>query len=89
MSVKPEVLLGSIIFTFYIMNQIYLNIFHPTPLVTLIKWNIVFVTEVFGEPGSKTRVLNVVAICKLRHAKVDQQGKLLADIDVTPPRGVV
>ena len=28
--------------------------FHPTPLVTLIKWNIAFVTEVLEQPGSET-----------------------------------
>ena len=69
--------------------QIYIIIFHQTPLVTHIKWNIVFVTEVLEQPGSKTRVHNVVTIRELRHANVDQQSKLLADVDVTLHRGAV
>ena len=76
------------IYILYI-NQIYLIIFHPTPLVTLIKWNIVFVTEVLEQPGSETRVHNVVTIHELCHANVNKQSKLLAEVDVTPPRGVV
>ena len=39
------------------------------------------------QPGSKTPVHNIVTICVLRHANVDKQSKLLADVDVTPPRG--
>ena len=71
------------------MKQIYLIIFDPTPLDTLIKWKIVFVTEVLEQPGSETRVHNVVTIRELRHANVDKQNKLLTDVDVTPPRGAV
>ena len=66
------------------MRQILISTICIYPII--IKWNIVFVTEMLGQPGSKTRVHNVVAICKLCHAKVNQQSKLLADIDVTPPR---
>ena len=76
------------IYILYI-NQIYLIIFHPTPLVTLIKWNIVFVMEVLEKPGSETGVRNFVTICELSHANVDKQSKLLADVDITPPRVVV
>ena len=72
-----------------ILSIIYLTIFHPTLLVTLIKWNIVFVTEMLEQPGSLTRVNNVVTIRQLRHANVDKQRKLLADVDVTQPRAVV
>ena len=78
-----------LLFTFYTINQIYLIIFHPAPLVTLIKWNIVCVTEVLEQPGSETHVHNVVMIRELRHTNVDKQSKLLADVDVTAPRGGV
>ena len=71
------------------MKQIYLIIFDPTPLETLIKWNIVFVTEVSEQPGSETRVHNVVTIRELRHANVDKQNRLLTDVEVTLPRGAV
>ena len=71
------------------MNQINLIIFDPTLLVALIKWNIVFVMEVLEQPGSETCVHNIVMICELRHTNVDKQNKLLADVDVTPPRGAV
>ena len=64
-----------------------LIIFDPTPLVTLMKRNIVFVTEVLEQPGSETRVHYVVTILELHHANVEKQNKLLADVDVTPPRG--
>ena len=30
-----------------------------------------------------------MTIRELRHANVDKQSKLLADVDVTPPRGAV
>ena len=66
-----------------------LNYLPLNPLVTLIKWNIAFLTEVLEQPGSETRVYNVVTIRELRHANIDKQSKLLADVDVTPPRGVV
>ena len=78
-----------LIYIFYIINQTTLIFFYPTPLVTLIQWNIVFVTEVLEQPGSETRVHNVVTIRDLRHANVDKQSKLLADVDVTPPRAAV
>ena len=71
------------------INLIYLIIFHPTPLVTLIKWNIVFVSEVLVQPGSETRIHNIETICELCHANVDKQSKLLVDVEVTPPRGAV
>ena len=61
----------------------------PNPLVTLIKRNIVFVIEILEQPGSETRVHNVVTTRELRHANVDKQTKLFAEVVVTPPRGVV
>ena len=39
------------------------------------------------QPGSETRVHNVVTIHELCQANVDKQSKLLADIDIT--RGAV
>ena len=70
-------------------QPICLIIFHPTSLVTLIKWNIVYVMEMLEQPGGKTPVHNFVTIRELRHTNVDKQNKLLADVDVTPPRGAV
>ena len=55
----------------------YNIIFHSTPPT------IVFVAEVLEQPGSETRVLIVVTIRELqllRHANVDKQSKLLADV---------
>ena len=49
--------------------------------------NISFVTEVLEQPGSETHEHNVVAIRELRQAIVVRT--LLADVDVTPPRGAV
>ena len=68
------------------MNQIYLIIFHPTPSVILIKWNISSVTEVLEQPGGETCEHKVVAICEWCHANIDIQRALLADVDVTLPR---
>ena len=76
-------------FTFNIIHQIYRIIFHPPPSVILIKWNISFVTEVLEQPGSETGENNIVAIREWHHANVDKQRTLLADIDITPHRGVV
>ena len=56
---------------------------------SLIKWNIVFVTQVLEQSGSETPVHNVMTICDLRHTNVDKQSKLLADVEVTPSRGAV
>ena len=86
---KLKIWISILIFTFYIINQIYLIIFHPTPTVILIKWSISFVMEVLEQPGSETHEHNVVAIRKWRQAIVDKQRTLLADVDVTPPRGLV
>ena len=71
----------------YIIYQIYLIIFHPNSLVILEKWNILFVTEVLEQPANESPVHNVVTIREWRHANADKQRKLLADGDVTPPRG--
>ena len=104
MYVKPEGLLRNfkiahvshhpVYFTPYIYILYYqsnlLNcLIHPTLLVTLIKLNILLETEVLEQPGIETRVHNVVTIRELRHANVAKQSKLLADVDVTPPRAVV
>ena len=47
------------------------------------------VTEVLGQRGSETPVHSTVTIRELRHANVDKQSKLLADVNVAPPRGAV
>ena len=72
---KLKIWISIIIFTFYIINQIYLIIFHLTPLFILIKWNNLFAIEVLEQPGSKTRVHvhNVVTIREWRHINVDKQ----------------
>ena len=77
------------IFTFYIINQIYLIIIHPNPQVILIKRNILSVTEVLEQPGSETSVHNVLTQCEWCHANVDKQSNLLGYYDATPPRGAV
>ena len=41
------------------------------------------------QPECKTLEHNVVEIRERRHVNVDKQRMLLADVDVTPPRGVV
>ena len=72
------------------MNWIYLITFHQTTLVILIKWNILFVImEVLEQPGSEIREHNVMVIREWRHANIDKQRSLLADVNVTPPRGAV
>ena len=81
--------LYKVYFKFYIIKQMSLIIFHPTPSAIHIKGNISFVTEVLEQPGGETREHNIVAIRECRHAYVDKKRTLLADIDVTPPRGAV
>ena len=85
--IKVSEVLSILIFTFYIINQIYLIIFHPNSLVILEKWNILSVTEVLEQPVNESPVHNVVAIREWRHTNVDKQRKILVDVDVTPPRG--
>ena len=46
----------------YIINQICYTILHPAPLVTLLKWFILFVTGLLVQRSSKTLVHNVMAI---------------------------
>ena len=75
---KLKIWISILIFTFYIINQIYLIIFHSNSL---------FVTEVLEQPANESPVHNVVAIREWRHTNVDKQRKLLVDVDVTPPRG--
>ena len=84
---KLKIWISNLIFTFYIINQTYLIIFHPISLVILEKWNILIVTEVLEQQANEIPVNNVVAIREWRHANVDKQRKLLVDVDVTPPRG--
>ena len=84
---KLKIWISILIFTFYIINLIYLIIFHPNSLVILEKWNILFVTEVLEQTANESTVHDVVAIREWRHTNADKQRKLLVDIDVTPPRG--
>ena len=49
----------------------------------------VFVKEVLEQPGSETHVHNVVTIRELCHTNDNKQSRLLADVDVSPPRGAV
>ena len=84
---KLKIWISILIFTFYIINQIYLIIFHSNSLVILDKWNILFLTEVLEQPANESPVHNVVVIREWRHTNVDKQRKLLVDVDVTSPRG--
>ena len=59
---KLKICISIIIFTFYIIYQINLNIFHPNSLVILEKCNILFITEVLEQPAKESPVHNVVAI---------------------------
>ena len=59
---KLKIWISILIFTFYIINQTYLIIFHPNSLVILEKWNILIVTEVLEQPANESPVHNVVAI---------------------------
>ena len=69
-------------FTTYIYILYYqsnlLNYLPPNPAsykCTLIKWNILLVTEMLEQLGIETRVHNVVTIRESRHANVDKQSK--------------
>ena len=84
---KLKTWISILIFTFYIIHQIYLIIFHPNSLAILEKWNILFITEVLEQPANESPAHNVVAIREWRHANADKQRKLLVDVDDTPPRG--
>ena len=42
-----------------------------------------------GIAREETHVHNVVMIRELRHTNIDKQSRLLANVDVTPPRGAV
>ena len=68
-----------LIFTFYIINCIYLIIFHTTPSVIL-------VTEVLEQPGSESSDNTVVVICECCPANIYKQRTLLAVVDDTPSR---
>ena len=65
------------------------NYFQPNPASCPYKMEYCILTEVLEQPGSDTPVLNVVTIRKLRHANVDKQSKLLADVEVILFRGAV
>ena len=71
--VQAKIWISILIFTFYIIIQIYLIIFHPNPLIIFEKWNILFVTEVLEQPANESHVHNVVAIREWRHTNVDKQ----------------
>ena len=53
---KLKIWISILIVTFYIINQIYLIIFHPNSLVILEKWNILFVTEVLEQAENESPV---------------------------------
>ena len=55
------------------LNMPYnLTVIHPVPLVTLLKWFILFVTGVLEQPDSESLVHNSITICSLRHVMVIQ-----------------
>ena len=59
---KLKMCISILIFTFYIIYQIYLIIFHPSSLVILENENVLFVTEVLEQPANESPIHNVVAI---------------------------
>ena len=66
-----------------------LNYLPPSPVSYPYKTKYFICKEVLGQQGSETHEHNVMAMCESRHANVDKQRTLLADVDVAPPRGAV
>ena len=63
----------------------FINYLPPIPASYPFKMKYLFVMEVLEQPGSGTRVHNVMVIRGLRHPNMDKQRKILANVDVTPP----
>ena len=81
MSLRIEIL----IFTFYIINQIYIFIRHLTRLVfwiLVIKTNL---TEVSEQQRGGPPALNVMAMRDQRHANVSKQRMLSVGADIALP----
>ena len=66
-----------------------LNYLPPNPASYSYKIEYCICNGGVGTARSETCVHNDVTIRELRHANVDRQSKLLADVDVTLPRGTV
>ena len=48
-----------------------------------------YLTAILEQPRCRTPALNVMAIRDERHANVNKQRTLLADVDIAPPQGAV
>ena len=89
-----KTIISILMFTFYIINQIFIIILYQIRLVFLIleiKYcltEIKFknVLEVLEQSRGRTPALNVVAIRDQRNTNVSKQRTLLADVDVAPHR---
>ena len=66
-----------------------LNYLPPNPTSYPYKMEYCICKVGIGSPRKQNSVHNIVTICKIRHTNVDKQSKLLTDVDVTLPRGVV
>ena len=84
---KPKKMISILIFTFYIINQIFIIILHSIWLVFLTFRIKYCLTEVLEQPGGGTPAFNVIAIRDQRHANDSKQTTLLTDVDVAPPHG--
>ena len=58
----------------------FINYLPPIPASYPYKMKYLFVMEVLEQPGSGTRVDNVMVIRELRHPHMDKQRKLLAKL---------
>ena len=82
-------MISTLMFTFYIINQICFIILYQIRLVFLIFEIKYCLTEVLEQPRGGTPALKVMAIRDQRHANVSKQRTLLADADVAPHHGSV
>ena len=80
-------MISTLIFTFYIISQIYFIILYQIRLVFLIFENKYCLMEVLEQLRGGTSALNAMAIRDQRHANLSKQRTLLADADVVPHHG--
>ena len=84
-----KIVISILIFTFYIINQISVIIYHPAGLVFHIFRVKQYLTEVLEQPRGGTPTLNVMALRDQLDANVSKQRTLLADIDFAPPQHAI
>ena len=83
-----KIVISILIFTFYIINQIYIYIYstHNSESFLDIS-NKIELNGVSEQPRGGIPALNVMAIRDQRHANVSKQRTLLVDLDVALPHG--